>query len=471
MRNLLVLIPECLLALSGLVILLLELVVPGESGDLLYVAGIVASGLTLLVAGLLPRLESVGFGVGTLWTFDPMSLFFKNLVLLAAVLALMLTLDYGRRSRRNAGTYTALVLWSTVGMMFLVSSLDLLLLFLSLELVSLSTFVLSGFERRSLPSSEGAIKYFLIGSLSSAVTVYGISLFYGATGTTNLVQAQMSSSPLYVLGLIFVLVGLGFKASLAPFHFWVPDAYEGAPTPITTFMSVAPKVATLAALLRVFTALVPHSALELTGVFAFLAMLTMTIGNLTAFFQDNVKRLLAYSSVAQAGYILIGVVAGDSLGQQGVLLYSLVYLFMNFGAFAVAMLVADNEGTYDIRAYSGLARRNFGLALLMAVFLLSLAGIPPLAGFIGKFYLFSAAIKGHFYALAIVGVVNSVLSVYYYMRIAYYMFFAAAEDPAPLRTGFYFGGGIALTSLAVIVLGIYPQPILTAVENSIRMLP
>lgn len=471
MENLQLLIPEILLAVLGLLILLAELVVPEEKSELLYHAGIFAAGVTLVVAGSLPQISSAGFGTGTLWAFDPMALFLKDLILLSAALTLMFTMDYSRLNHARAGTYTALVLWCAVGMMTLVSAVDFLLLFLALELVSLSTFVLSGFERRSMASSEGAIKYFLIGAFSSAITVYGISLFYGATGTTNLMRTAVTADPLLVMGLLLAAVGFSFKASLAPFHTWVPDAYEGAPTPITTFMSVAPKIATLGALLRVFTILAPHSALDLTSVFFVLAVLTMTVGNLAALFQDNVKRLLAYSSVAQAGYIMIGFVVGDGMGREGVLLYSLVYLFMNFGAFAVAMIVAENTGSYDIRAYAGLGQRNLGLGLLMAFFLLSLAGIPPTAGFIGKFYLFGAAIKGGWVWLAVIGVLNSVVSVYYYLRIAYQMFFVEPHVREPLAPRFYLSSGLALTGLATLLIGLYPDPIIATIQNSMKYLP
>ena len=471
MENLQLLLPEILLSVLALVILLAELFVTEETGEILYHAGIFACGLTLVVAGTLPQLAAFGFGTGTLWVSDPMSLFLKDLILISAALTLMISMDYSRLLRKHAGVYTALVLWAAVGMMTLVSSLDLLLLFLSLELVSLSTFVLSGFERGSEQASEGAIKYFLIGALASAITVYGISLFYGATGTTHLVRAALTMSPLFMLSLLMISVGLAFKASLAPFHMWVPDAYQGAPTPITAYMSVAPKIATLAALVRVFTVLIPHASVDLTPVFYVIAGLTMTIGNLAAIFQDDVKRLLAYSSIAQAGYIMIGFVVGDQLGQQGVMLYSLVYLFMNFGAFTVAMVVAEHTGSYDLKAFSGLAQRNLGLSLMMAFFLLSLAGIPPMAGFIGKFYLFASAIKGGYIWLAVIGVLNSVVSVYYYLRIAYQMFFVEPRVREPIPSKFYLTGSLALTTAAVFIIGLFPEPILQTIQNSVKFLP
>jgi NADH-quinone oxidoreductase subunit N len=266
-----------------------------------------------------------------------------------------------------------------------------------------------------------------------------------------------------------LIVGLGFKASLVPFHFWVPDAYQGAPTPVATFLSIAPKLAALAFLVRVFGHMLPHASLGLGGLFAALAMLTMTFGNLVAMFQDDVKRLLAYSSIAQAGYILIGLATGDALGREGLLLYCLAYLLMNAGAFAVAIVVGNEEG-YGLPAYDGLARRNLGLALLMAVFLLSLAGIPPLAGFVGKFYLFAAAVGGGFWLLAVVAVLNSVVSVYYYMRIVHHMFFREPARLQPVGLGLYLGSSLALAAAGVLLMGLYPEPFVAAVKGSAVLL-
>lgn len=468
MVNLQLLLPEILLSVLALGILLLDLVVDEERAESLYHAGILATGVTLVFAGVLPHLTA--WGIGTLWTFDPMGLFLKDIVLMATLLTLMISLDF-KLPARNAGSFTALVLWSAAGMMVLLSGTDLLLLFLALELVSISTFILAGFKRNSLRSSEGAIKYFLIGAFSSAITAYGISLFYGATGTTRLVTAPAVADPVYIMGVLFMTVGFAFKASLAPFHLWVPDAYEGAHTPITTFMSVAPKIATVGALVRVFTVLIPHGQAGLTPLFWGLAALTMSVGNLAAIFQDNVKRLLAYSSVAQAGYLMIGFVAGDALGQEGILLYSLVYLFMNFGAFTVAIIVGEHAGTYDISAYDGLAQRNLGLSLLMAVFLLSLAGIPPLAGFIGKFYLFASAIQSGWVWLAVIGILNSLVSVYYYLRIAYRMFFMEPRTDAPVPSRFYLASSLAISAVAVFVIGLYPNPVIASIKDTIRFLP
>jgi NADH-quinone oxidoreductase subunit N len=469
MQNIGYLFPEILLAGLGLLVLILDLIMGRGRGRLMHHLGILAIGLTLASVGWL-AFKGVS-GQGQLWVLDPAGTLLKAGVLFATLLTLLLALGYGRLPEDHLGSFTALLLWGACGMMVLVCAVDWLLIFLAIEVVSIVSFILAGFERTNVKSSEGAMKYFLVGAFSSAFTVYGLSLWYGATGTTHLLHAGTSNEPIYVLGTLFLLVGIGFKASMVPFHFWVPDAYEGAPTPVTAWLSVAPKIAALGILLRLFTNILPETHLTMNVLFGLLAALTMTVGNLTAFFQTNVKRLLAYSSIAQAGYMLIGFVAGGELGQQGLLLYALVYIFMNIGAFAVAIVVANKESSYELEAYDGLAKRNLGLALLMSFFLLSLAGIPPLAGFIGKFYIFAAAMKEQVYWLAVIGVLNSVASVYYYMKIAYRMFFVPARSEEPMPVGFALGSSLAIAALGVLILGVYPEPLVQAVRFSTKFLP
>ncbi|PCI40450.1 MAG: NADH-quinone oxidoreductase subunit N, partial [Elusimicrobia bacterium] len=398
MNNLHLLYPEIGLSLFALVLMTADIFFKGGKGKFLYFLAIFSACLTLGIIGLAYSNPSHYQGVGTLWSVDPLALFFKVLILGTTVIALLLTVDYKAPVEHgHLGSFSALVLFSAVGMMLLASAIDLLLIFLALELISISSFILVGYERTDLRSSEGAIKYFIIGAFSSAIMVYGISLFYGAMGTTRLTQiaavSAETTSPMFLMGSLMILVGFGFKISMAPFHLWVADAYEGAPTPVTAFLSVAPKVAGMAVMLRVFTHFVPIGQLGLAHVLAALAMLTMTVGNCTAIFQTNIKRMLAYSSVAQAGYMLIGFVTGGQLGREGVLVYSLIYLFMNLGAFAVVIIIGNDDG-YELDAYDGLAKRNLGLAISMAFFMLSLAGIPPMAGFIAKFSIFQSAIQG-----------------------------------------------------------------------------
>lgn len=475
MDGLRLLTPEIGLSLLALALMAADLFFDARRGKVLVALGFVAAGFALGSLGLAYNSPDAYQGLGTLWAVDPMALFFKALVLATTVFVLMLTLDYKPRSElRHPGSFAALVLLSAVGMMLLVSAVDLLLIFLSLELVSITSFILVGYERRDLKSSEGAVKYFLFGAFSSAVMVFGISLLYGALGTTRLIDIRpvLGEGPaaMFLMGCLMLVVGFGFKVSMVPFHFWVPDAYEGAPTPVTTYLSIAPKAAALGVLVRVFGYLIPHTQLELQGLFTLFAVLTMSVGNLTALFQTNVKRLLAYSSVAQAGYMLIGFVTGDQLGREGLLLYALAYVFMNLGAFTVAITVGNEEG-YELEAFDGLAVRSLGLALLMSFFLLSLAGIPPLAGFVGKFALFAAAVKGGHLWLAVAAVLNSVVSVGYYMNIAYHMFFRQPRTLEAPRGELFLTGTLAVAALGVLVVGLYPEPFLAVAHLSAEMLP
>ncbi|TBR24973.1 NADH-quinone oxidoreductase subunit N [bacterium] len=475
MDGLRLLLPELGLSVMALLLMACDLFFDARRGKVLMGFGFVAAGVALGSLGLAYNAPDTYQGLGTLWAVDPLGLYFKAIILAATVFALMLSVDYKSPDAiRHPGSFTALVLLSAVGQMFLVSATDLLLIFLSLELVSISSFVLVGYERRDLKSSEGAMKYFLFGAFSSAILVYGISLMYAALGGTSLIDIAPAMdrgvSTSFVVGCVMLAVGFGFKVSMAPFHFWVADAYEGAPTPVTAYLSIAPKAAALAVMLRVFTHLIPHTSLDLQGIFAFMAFLTMTVGNLTALFQTNVKRLLAYSSIAQAGYLLIGFVTGDTIGREGLLMYAMVYVFMNLGAFTVAMAVGNEDG-YELEAFDGLARRSLGLALLMAFFLLSLAGIPPMAGFIGKFALFAAAVKGGYWFLAVTAVLNSVVSVYYYMSVVYHMFFKAPRTLEPARTDVLMTGTLAVAAVGVLVIGLYPEPFLAAAKLSADMLP
>lgn len=470
MNNLRLLLPETTLATLALVVALVDLVLPAKKSRALYhLAWLSCAGVLAWVA--LTMGDPAAHGVGSLWAVDPFSQFFKLTTLLTAALCLLLGLDYADLPENQAGSFSALMLLSTAGLMYLVSATDLLLVFVALELVSISSFILAGFERRNPKSNEGSMKYFLFGAFSSAVMVYGISLYYGAMGTTKLAAAGAAPGPMLILALVLILLGFGFKASLAPMHFWVPDAYEGAPTPVTTFLSVAPKLATFAAIARVFGAIFPLQAYDLTLLVSIIAALTMTIGNFTAMFQTDAKRLLAYSSVAQAGYLLIGLAAGSPLGREGVLLYSFVYVAMNVGAFAVVQAVGQAKGSYDLSAFDGLFKKRLGLALSLMFCLLSLAGIPPLAGFMGKLYIFSSAVQAGQWWLAVVGLLNSCVSVYYYFLLAHRMFFKEPSDETAIPVGAYVCGGVAVAVVGVLLLGVHPEPLIAGVRASAKMLP
>ncbi len=470
MSHLALLAPELALAALALAVMTADMILPRPRSRWLYHFAWLSSAavLALVVASLG---DPASRGSGTLWLCDSFGQFFKLMTLLSATLCLLMGLEYKALPQRHAGSFAALMLLSTSGLMFLISATDLLLVFISLELVSISSFILAGFERGNPKSNEGAIKYFLFGAFSSAILVYGIALYYGATGGTRLAPVA-EQTPMLILSLLLILLGFAFKASIAPMHFWVPDAYEGAPTPVATFFSIAPKLATFAALMRVLGTALPSASYDVSALLGLLAVLTMTIGNFTAFFQDDVKRMLAYSSVAQAGYLLIGVAVSSARGAEGVLMYAFVYVAMNLGAFAVAQAVGQSQGSYSLDSFNGLARRSLGLSLALMFCLLSLAGIPPLAGFMGKLYIFSSAVESGRWWLAVFGVVNSVASTYFYFRVAHRMFFRAPEgEPAPLEVGPYVYGGIAVAVVGVLLFGVHPEPLIAGVRAAAPLLP
>lgn len=369
---------------------------------------------------------------------DSLAVFFKIAVILVVIMVLWLSVSYPEYEDAPFGTYASLLLLATVGMMLLVSSTDLLMAVIALELLSITSFILTGFTLKRRSSSEGAIKFFLVGTFSTGILLFGISYYYGYFGTTSihslLTFPSLGQKPDIALSLILILLlaGLGFKLAMVPFHMWAPDAYEGAPTPITAFLSVAPKVAAIGFIMRL---LGQHASFQFTPVLAVLAAITMTVGNLGALHQTNLKRLLAYSSIAQVGYILVALVAGGSLGSQAVMIYTFLYIFMNLGVFAALVVVYNQTRSDELSAFSGLSSRSMGLALALVVFLLSLTGIPPMAGFVGKFAIFAAVIKQpSLLWLGVVAVVNSVISLYYYFRIVHQMFFMEAQAaPSPLR--------------------------------------
>jgi NADH-quinone oxidoreductase subunit N len=391
---------------------------------------------------------------------DRFSSFATLLVGVGALLSVWLSIQYLIELKINHGEYYALLLISTAGMMLMVAAVDLITVFLGLEILSIPLYVLAGFDRRKLNSNESAMKYFLIGSFASGLLLYGMALLYGTTGHTDLegIRAAFSTdNPLSVAGLGLIVVGLAFKVSAVPFHQWTPDVYEGAPTSITAFMSVTVKAAAFVALLRFAGgSAVPEN---LTQVLWVMAALTIIVGNITAVVQDNVKRMLAYSSIGHAGIILLGFVAGSREGHSAVLFYLLAYLFMNLGAFGVMVALADRGRDWDhIEDFAGLARKRPGLAALMTLFMLSLAGIPGTVGFIAKFQVFAAAVQGGYIPLTVIAVLGSVVSVYYYLRVPVWMYMREPGDVAP-RSGIDTTEGIVLVAcaFAVVLFGIFPN--------------
>ena len=466
--------PLLLVAATAGLVILLDLLPPREGKGHL---GIVA--LAGIVAALLAALSlwgREGRAFGGMLLLDNFALFLDVVICYAAALVLLLSMDYLRRNGIETGEYYILVLLATLGMMLMAQAADLIVIFLALELMSLCLYVLAGFFR-DLAAAESSMKYFLLGAFATGFFVYGIALIYGATGTTALDRIAVASGglrgdPLLLIGFGLLLVGFGFKISSVPFHMWVPDVYEGAPTSVAALIATGSKAAGFAALLRVLFSAFKVAQPDWTLLLWVVAVLTMTVGNVVAIAQSNLKRMLAYSSVAHAGYMLVGVVAGGSLGAGGVLFYLLVYTFTTVGAFGVILLLErERREAVNLDDYGGLAAHHPVLALTLALFLLSLIGVPPTAGFAGKFYLFGAAVRSGYIWLAIIAVLNSVVAAYYYLRLIVYMYMrdqeGALTEPAPSFAG-RLALGIALWG--VFQLGLMPGPVLDLAQAAVAPL-
>jgi|SRR5712692_3339287 len=396
--------------------------------------------------------------------------FFNCLFLLSAGLTILLSRSYLEKENSNYGEYYCLIIFATVGMMLMASATDLIIVFLGIELMSISLYVLAGFMRRRIKSNESALKYFLLGAFATGFLLYGIALVYGTTGTTNIGTivnrfSGLANPRLFWVGIGLVLVGFSFKAAAVPFHMWVPDVYEGAPTTASAFMSTGSKAAAFAAFLVVFGRIIEGNQ-GLINVISILAAASMILGNIIAISQSNLKRMLAYSSIAHAGYILTGLAAGSALGRRGILFYLTVYIFMNIGAFGVlSMVETEEEKNLTYEDYAGFSQRNPLLACLMAIFMFSLAGIPPFGGFIAKYYVFAAAVNSHLTWLAIIGVLTSLVSVYYYLRLVVVMYFGGGETAfasAVSKPSFL---ALVISAAAILGLGIFPSTVLSLTDQ------
>ncbi|MFZ3209555.1 MAG: NADH-quinone oxidoreductase subunit N [Geobacteraceae bacterium] len=472
--------PEIILSVVAMVLLLINVFIPTERKAYLgYISfiGLIVTGVALVNGWNAPYELKIGFNGSVLQ--DNFAIFFKGIFLVGAGLTVLISDQYMEREECNQGELYPLILLATVGMMLMASGIDLMTIFLGLELLSICLYVLAGFNRANVKSNEAGLKYFLLGAFSTGFLLYGMALTYGATGTTKIDKialfvaqnGNVVTSPMLVVGMLLMAVGFSFKIAAAPFHMWTPDVYEGAPTPMTAFMSAAPKAAGFAAFLRVFFIALPAMSADWRPLIWVLAVLTMTIGNIIALSQDNIKRMLAYSSIAHAGYALVGFTAANAEGVGGILFYMLSYAFMNIGAFAIIILVGKKgEENCNVSDYAGFGVKHPVLALAMSVFLFSLAGMPPTAGFIGKFYLFSGAIKAGYLWLAIIGVLNSVASVYYYLRVMVFMYM---KDPVEefdwLRVTPPIGLAVALSVLGVMIPGVVPSFLMELAQKAISM--
>jgi len=472
--GLIALAPQGVIIVAALVVLLAELF--GGEGRKVLPGWLSLAGVVVAAAILFATRGAEASGFRNMAAADGYSLFLNLVFLTTAGLSILISIEYVVREGLACGEYYALLLLATAGMMLMGAATDLIIVFMGLEILSIPLYVLTGINRARLESSEAALKYFLLGAFASGFFLYGIAMTYGATGTTNLAGIVSflgsASAGLYLyIALGLLLIGFAFKVALVPFHMWVPDVYQGAPTSVTAFMSVGAKAAGFAALARVLLYAFPTLESSWAIPLAVLAALTMTLGNLAALAQTDIKRMLAYSSIAHAGYILVGVVAANEAGAASVLFYLLAYALMNVGAFATAIVVGKREEPrVEIADYVGLASRHPFLAASMAIFMLSLAGVPPLAGFMGKFYLFSAAVQADLTWLAIVGVLNSVLSAFFYLRVIVVMYMREAEEPRPLRLSWPLGVAVALAALGTVALGLWPSPLLDMARQAIGAL-
>lgn len=456
-------LPEIVLAGFGVLVMVLEPFLPYARKR--FLGWIALCGVVVAGAATVGTSSARGLAFGSSVAADGFSAYFIYIFLLVAALTLLASMDYLERDHIQHGEFYALVLLATVGMCFMAASVELIMIFLGLEISSLSTYVLVGFKRHDALSNEASLKYFLLGSFATAFFLYGIAFTYGLTGSTNLlVLSERLGQPwmwpeLARIALVLMFVGLAFKLSTVPFQIWTPDVYQGAPAPVTAFLSVGPKAAAFAVLLRIFLG-GPASAGALSFWVIWLsAALTMCLGNLAALRQSNAKRLLAYSSIAHAGYVLVGVAAGGSEGTSAVLFYLAAYAFMNVGAFVLlAHLAGTGERWTQIEDYTGLAYERPGIAACLTLFLLSLAGIPTTAGFLGKFYIFRAAIHAHLIGLTILAVLNSVVSVYYYLRLVVAMYMREGRpEAAAVTLPWAVQLALAVSVTGILCLGLLPN--------------
>ena len=471
------LLPFLVITGTGLLVLILDPLMVPERRDRLPVLSLVgviaAAGVLLLGRG---RTE---IAFGGMLAADGFALFCNLVFLLVAALALLISIAYIRKTGLEHGEYSALLLFSTLGMMIMASSLDLMTIFLGLETLSISLYILAGFLRDQLKSNESALKYLLLGAFASGFLLYGIALVYGATGSINLTRVakalalgQVGNPTLLTVGMSLLLVGFGFKVAAVPFHMWAPDVYEGAPTSVTAFMIAGTKAAAFAAFLRILMIGLPALQPDWSRVLWVLAVLTLTVGNVAAIAQTNIKRMLAYSSIAHAGYLLVALAAGTKLGSGSILFYLIAYACMTLGAFATIVALARREDErLSIDEYAGLGLTRPALGAAMALFMFSLAGIPPTAGFMGKLYIFSAAVQANQVWLAVIGVLNSVVSAFYYLRITVVMYMSpGASEPTPDRLAPALSLALAIAAAGTLLLGLLPSRVLEIALRSVTSL-
>ncbi|MCJ7704906.1 MAG: NADH-quinone oxidoreductase subunit N [Desulfobacterales bacterium] len=467
--------PEIIIAAFGFLVLLVDVFAPKvEKKGYLGVLSLI--GVVIAFFYTLPLVGSDKTGFEGMFTSDGFAIFFKITILIIAFLTLLISMGYASREGIGFGEYYALILFATLGMMLMAAGTHLIVIFLGLETMSISIYILAGMLREDRRSVESAFKYFLLGAFATGFLLYGIAFLYGATESlylkdiaSTITSKKLLDNPMLLMSLAFLTIGFGFKIASVPFHMWTPDVYEGAPTSITAFMATGVKAAGFSALVRVFFTALPEFRPDWTSIMWLIAVATMTVGNIIAISQNNIKRMLAYSSIAHAGYILVAFVAGNKSGTSGILFYLMAYAFMNLGAFTCVILLGKKgEENLLITDYAGVGFKYPLLAASMTIFLLSMAGIPPLGGFMAKLYIFSAAVEAKFYWLAILGVLNSAISVYYYLRVTVLMYFRESEreitglqfSPAPVIA-------LVLALIGTFYMGLFPANVLSFAQKSI----
>ena len=468
--DLIALAPVLVLSVFAMLVLVLDLW-GGRNKSLLVFTSLV--GLLMTAISAFAKHPIPAYSFNDSYVVDHLSLFFICIFTISSALAILLSVEYNEREGIRAGEYYALILFCTVGMILLASSTDMIMIFLGIEIVSICLYVLAGIRRNDQRSNEAALKYFLLGAFATGFLLYGMTLVYGSTGSTNLFKIaefvknpSAQSNPLLMMGLVLLVIGFGFKVASVPFHMWAPDVYQGAPTPVTAFMAVGPKAAAFAAFFRVFADAFPEMSSSWEMLLSIIAVLSMFVGNLGAIMQTNIKRMLAFSSISHAGYILMAVIAKNSLGSSSLLFYMLSYTFMTFGVFGIVIILGrKGEENLEIKNYSGLAYKHPVIALSMTIFLLSLGGLPPFAGFVAKFYLFSAAMQEGLLTLVIIAVLNSAISFYYYLKVVVFMYMKEPEAEFKISLTPITLFVILIGVIGTINLGIFPNSIITLASH------
>lgn len=468
-------LPELVLCIGGLVLIFLEAFTPRLRAALAPMSIVI-----LMLAGYTELMAQGGTFFGGTYEVSSLTRLFTMTFLLATLMAAMLGREYLEREGLESGEFYALLMWGTVGMLMMAKGLDLLIVILGLELLSVCIFVLVGYHRGIPVSNEASLKYFLMGAFATGFILYGTALFYGASGSTRIPDLVRffprpeSNTPLLLIAFVMLMAGFGFKLALAPFHGWAPDVYQGAPTPVAAWLSVAPKAATLIALIRLIAALLPSAQRSVwIELIAILSIASMIVGNFVAIAQRDLKRMLAYSGIAHVGYMMIAMyVLGDE-AVAAITIYALTYVLMNIGAFGVVSLLQKNQNDpQSLGDIAGLGFRRPFYGIVLTICMLSLAGIPPTAGFMAKIYIFRVAIESGALTLALIGILTSIVSVYYYLRVVYYLYMKEPGEIAPATEGGMFANGaLAISIIGTLLIGIYPTPLFqTAVYAAANLL-